>query len=375
MAGIYVHIPFCRQACFYCNFHFSTSGKLKSELIDSILSEIKLQENYLGNDLIETIYFGGGTPSILKTSEIERILQTIYSTFTISNNPEITLEANPDDLSFEKLNELKNIGINRLSIGVQSFNYQLLKYLNRIHTGNDAIHCIDSARKIGFENINIDLIYNIVQDEHETIKKDLSIINKLQPEHISAYSLTIEPKTAFGVWKEKGKLKEINEGYASKQFELVISTLEQFGFQQYEVSNFARNELYSRHNTSYWQHINYLGVGPAAHSFNGMRRQFNMANNSQYIKSIAKNRIPFEMEILDNKTKANEMLMTGLRTIWGCDLKKLKSSLDLDLIKESENQIENLKDKKLIQIVGDKLLLTKKGLLLADEITAQLMWI
>lgn len=374
MAGIYIHIPFCKQACYYCNFHFSTSLKLRDEMLRSINVEIELQKNYI-NEPIETIYFGGGTPSIISVNEIDKILQSVYSAFSVIEKPEITLEANPDDLNGKKLRELHDIGINRLSIGVQSFNSEILTFLHRIHDGNTAVKCIDNARKYGFKNISADLIYNIVEDRHTSIKKDMEMLTQLQPEHISAYNLTIEPKTVFGNWKNKGRINEVNEEYAAEQFDLVINFLEEHGYQQYEISNFARDSHYSTHNTNYWRQKNYLGVGPAAHSFDGESRQFNVANNSIYIKSISSGVIPCEKEMLDHKTLANETIMTGLRTIWGCNLQELKNKYGYDIQSGNQNYLDRLLKNEFANIDNGILTLTGRGKKYADEITAHLMWV
>ncbi len=375
MAGIYIHIPFCKQACYYCDFHFSTLPGQREAMVTAILSELEMQKGYLQNETINTIYFGGGTPSILTSGELGNILEGINKNFSIAKNPEITLEANPDDLSLKKLQELFQLGINRLSIGVQTFHPELLKYLNRAHDEHEAIHCILMARKVGFEKINIDLIYNIKSDQHQSLRYDLTKIMELKPEHISAYSLTIEPNTVFGNWKKKGKIKEVKDEYAARQFELVAEVLEENGYEQYEISNFAQDQKYSQHNSNYWKQVKYLGVGPSAHSFDGLSRQYNVANNAQYLKSISSGNIPATKEILDRKTLVNEHIMLGLRTMWGCDLELLKTKYEFDLIHQNENLVDGMFNKGLIKLEKDRLLLTKKGKLLADEITAELLWV
>jgi len=375
LAGIYIHIPFCKQACYYCDFHFSTLPGQREAMVTAILSELEMQKGYLQNETINTIYFGGGTPSILTSGELGNILEGINKNFSIAKNPEITLEANPDDLSLKKLQELFQLGINRLSIGVQTFHPELLKYLNRAHDEHEAIHCILMARKVGFEKINIDLIYNIKSDQHQSLRYDLTKIMELKPEHISAYSLTIEPNTVFGNWKKKGKIKEVKDEYAARQFELVAEVLEENGYEQYEISNFAQDQKYSQHNSNYWKQVKYLGVGPSAHSFDGLSRQYNVANNAQYLKSISSGNIPATKEILDRKTLVNEHIMLGLRTMWGCDLELLKTKYEFDLIHQNENLVDGMFNKGLIKLEKDRLLLTKKGKLLADEITAELLWV
>ncbi len=375
MAGIYVHIPFCKQACHYCDFHFSTSSKSFDEFVSALLHEIELQKEYLKGARINTLYFGGGTPSLLPAELINSIISKINEVFPFDNEIELTLEANPDDLSHQKLKELKHLGINRLSIGVQSFQPDILQFLNRAHNEEEAIQCIENAYQCGFENINIDLIYGIVEDNHLSLENDLEIISELSPAHISAYCLTIEPKTVFGNWSSKGKLKTVSENYAALQFEKVREEFAQLGYEQYEVSNFARDKLYSTHNSNYWQSVPYLGIGPSAHSFNGSSRQFNISNNARYIKELSQDNIPAEVEVLDKKTQANEFIMTGLRTKWGCDLAILKDRYEYDLLRKNERVINSFQLQGLLKVDQNKLVLTKKGLLVADEIIAELFQI
>ncbi|MFC0183923.1 radical SAM family heme chaperone HemW [Pseudarcicella hirudinis] len=284
---LYIHIPFCKQACHYCDFHFSTSLKAKKEIITSICNEIRLQKDYLADKNLETVYFGGGTPSILNEEDLAMIFETISHHFNIKKDAEITLEANPDDLTKEKLQLFKKYQINRLSIGIQSFNENHLKSLNRVHNAHEAESCVKYSQDLGIENISIDLIYAIPAPDHLIWEDDLAKATSLGINHISAYSLTIEPQTVFGKWLKQGKIQAIDDEFAARQFEMLIDTLAAKGYEQYEISNFASESLYSRHNTSYWKQEEYLGVGPSAHSFNGSSRQYNISNNALYVKSIS----------------------------------------------------------------------------------------
>lgn len=375
MAGLYIHIPFCKQACYYCDFHFSTNTSYRTQMIDSISKELEIQKSYLNHETIDTIYFGGGTPSILTSGEIEKLLISIRRFYTINLSPEITLEANPDDLSKEKLNDLKTLGINRLSIGIQSFHDKTLEFLHRAHNSKDAIRCVEDARKVGFDNISLDLIFSIPGQTIADLKEDLNLALTLNPEHISVYSLTIEEKTVFGNWAKKGKFQALTDERSAQQFDFLISKLEDNAYEQYEISNFCRDEKYAIHNTAYWKNINYLGVGPGAHSFNGTNRQYNISNNHSYMKSIEKGEIPFTIDELDSKALANEFLLTSLRTKWGCDLNKLKSLFGYDIIQVQKNKIDQFKKEELILIEKNIIYLSRKGKFLADEIISELFLI
>jgi len=372
LAGLYIHIPFCKQACYYCDFHFSTNLSYQSQMISSITNEIEWQKAYLNHEIIDSIYFGGGTPSILEITEMKKLLKTIESHYEISAKPEITLEANPDDLSMEKLREIKAIGINRLSIGIQSFNDKTLHFLHRAHNSTEAINCIKRARESGFDNLSIDLIFSIPGQSIADLANDISRAINLHPEHISVYSLTIEGKTVFGNWQKKGKFIQLSDEESAKQFDLIISRLEENSFEQYEISNFCRDKKYAQHNTSYWKNVNYLGVGPGAHSFNGKSRQFNISNNHTYMKSIQERKIPFEVEVLNVQSLANEYLLTSLRTKWGCDLEKLQTEYKYSL--EKNQKMNQWIEEQFIYKDKNMLYLTKKGKFLADEIIADLFW-
>ncbi len=371
MSGIYIHIPFCVQACHYCDFHFSTNTKNKSLLVEMLCREIALRKDYLPSKTISTIYFGGGTPSLLEQVELEKIMQTIHRFFTIESSAEITLEANPDDLSKEKLYALKAAGINRLSIGIQSFDDGQLRYMNRAHEAFQAENAVKWAQEAGFANISIDLIYGIPSSDHSIWENDLTKAIALNVQHISSYCLTIEPSTVFGRRKEKGSLEPENEEYNAQQFELLIRRLEANNFEQYEVSNFAKPGYLSKHNSNYWNDEHYLGIGPGAHSYDGKSRQFNIENNAKYIDALTNETVPFTLEILDLKTKANEYIMTRLRTKWGVDTHLLsqKFGISFDNYKDI---VEKYQKSGLLEYEKTTLKLTKKGLLFADKITEDL---
>ena len=375
MAGLYIHIPFCKQACYYCDFHFSTNTEYRSRMIDSIASELKLQKAYLNHEPISTVYFGGGTPSILEIKELEKLTRSIDLNFNLIATPEITLEANPDDLSKKKLSGLKSLGINRLSIGIQSFQDKTLKFLNRAHNAYEAIKCIENARHIEFDNLSIDLIFSIPGQSITDLDFDISQALLLNPEHISVYSLTIEDKTVFGNWQSKGKFIQVSDEESAKQFELVITRLEENSYEQYEISNFCRDSNYAQHNTAYWKNVNYLGVGPGAHSFNGKSRQSNIANNHKYMNSIEKGIVPFVLDKLSDRSMANEYLMTSLRTKWGCELKKLHTRFGYDLQKQQNDKLQELIKTEMIYTMDEIIFLTKKGKFVADEIISELFWI
>lgn len=369
MAGIYIHIPYCKQACHYCDFHFSTNLKTKADLIDAICSEIKLRSNYLSSKNIETIYFGGGTPSMLTTTELDAILSTVYGEFHVSDGAEVTLEANPDDLSKENLNDFRSQGINRLSIGIQSFNDTFLKKFNRAHTAGMALEAVDNARKAKFENISVDLIYGVPDQNLAEFEDDLKKVTTLNTEHISIYGLTIEENTVFGKWEKSKKLHPIDEETAARQFESIMDHLPKAGFRQYEVSNFCRENFESRHNSSYWAGKKYLGLGPAAHSFDGDSRQFNIANNAKYIASIKKGEIPCQIEVLSKTDMVNEYILTKIRTEAGICFEEMKNRFGFDFEKKYQKQIALYQSNGLI-LTNGSLALTKAGRLVADGITA-----
>ena len=341
-------------------------------MLAAISKEIVLQKDYLSGELIETVYFGGGTPSVLTQAELSLILDTIHSTHRLAGYTEITLEANPDDLTPLRLKDLRAAGVNRLSIGIQTFDTGRLKFLNRVHDGAAAIKSFADAREAGFDNISIDLIYAIPGETTEQWLNDIREAIALNPEHISCYSLTIEDKTAFGKWAATGKLKPESDEVSANHLELLMRKLAAAGYEHYEISNFSKPGFHSRHNSSYWKDKKYLGVGPSAHSYNGESRQYTVSNNHSYLKAIAAEHIPFEKEILSRENKINEYILTSLRTSWGADLEFLRRTYLYDLIEQCQPYINQLLDKKLITLENAVLKLTQTGKLLADKISSDL---
>ena len=369
---LYIHIPFCRQACHYCDYHFSTSLKAKNGIVRALCQEIVLQKDYLQNKNLETIYFGGGTPSLLEEEDLFLIFETISKHFTLRPDIEITLEANPDDLTKEKVALLKKYKINRLSIGIQSFDEAHLKNLNRIHTSQEAENCVKISQDAGIDNLTIDLIYAIPAESHAIFELDLQKAVALNTNHISAYCLTIEPKTVYAKWLKQGKIQVIDDDFAATQFDMLVNHLSQHGLEQYELSNFARNENYSRHNTCYWKQEEYLGIGPSAHSYNRYSRQYNISNNVKYVKQIEQNIVPAEIEILTIEDQVNEYLLTGLRSKWGCNILKINALSNQLFQKQNVSKIEQQIREGFLMIENETLLLTHQGKLFADRIASDL---
>ena len=373
MAGIYLHIPFCKQACNYCDFHFSTSLKYKDRLVDAMLHELRTQVAYIEGQTVETIYIGGGTPSLLSEKELDLIFNAIYSNYTITSKPEITLEANPDDLNLSKIKELGHSPINRLSIGVQSFFDRDLQFMNRAHSSYEAERAICSAQDVGIENISIDLIYGIPGLTHHDWKENLRKAFALDVPHLSSYALTVEKKTALEHAIRNGKVQALDDVQAAEQFEILLAETKANDYEQYELSNFCKDKKYSKHNSSYWTSENYLGIGPSAHSFNGYSRRWNVSSNGQYMKTISSGVDSFEEEVIGDNEQYNEYIMTGLRTIWGCDLKKVQAIGEKyfnHLLKESESYIEEGK----LVIDSDIIRATDKGKFLLDKISSDLFY-
>jgi oxygen-independent coproporphyrinogen III oxidase len=375
MAGIYIHIPFCKQACNYCDFHFSTSLKNKDAFLDALKREIILQKDYLNTKKISTVYFGGGTPSMLSQKELLNIFDTLHTYFEIDSDAEITLEANPDDLTKIKIRELKETDINRFSIGIQSFYDEDLMMMNRVHNSSEALSAVKYAQDSGFENISIDLIYGIPQLTEHKWRNNLQIAFTLNVKHISAYCLTVEPKTALAHAISAGKMKDVDEQQSTDHFGIMLEGMKNNNFIQYEISNFCKEGNYSKHNSNYWLKENYLGLGPSAHSYNGMSRQWNVSNNAIYIAELEKNKLKFEREELTPVQRYNEYILTSLRTMWGSDLQMIGQNFGNEFseycLKEAGRYIASGD----LLIEKNKLFLTDKGKLIADRIASDLFLI
>lgn len=372
LSGIYIHIPFCKKACHYCDFHFSTNPQLIGQLIEMIGVELEMRKDFLPQYIpVKTIYFGGGTPSLLEVRHLDSIINSISKHYALDLE-EFTLEANPDDLDREKLKELKNLGIDRLSIGIQSFDARVLKFYNRVHNEHEALQAVDLAKWAGFEKLSIDLIYGFPFEDHSIWKRDLSKALSLDPGHISSYALTIEPKTAFGNWIKKGKFQEASEDFQAEQFEILIEAMEKSNYIQYEISNFGKEGHFAIHNTNYWKAMPYLGIGPSAHSFDGKERGFNIPNNVKYIKMLKEGVLPYEADGLSGEELANEYILTSLRTIWGLSLAHLQINYGIDLLDLKKGLIQQLSAEDMICIHSHHIYLTNKGRLLADSISASL---
>ncbi len=371
MAGIYIHIPFCKKACHYCNFHFSTSLTGKAGIMAAIEEEAQLRKGYL-SEKVETVYIGGGTPSLLTLAELQSILTRLRKTFIITTDAEITIETNPDDITEEKLWGWKEAGINRLSIGIQSFFEEDLQWMNRAHNAEQAKQSIELAQKNGFQNITIDLIYGAPGLTDENWLHNINTALALQIPHLSCYALTVEPKTALSKKIETGQLPDVDTDTQARQFAMLVSRLQQVGFEQYEISNFALPGYRSKHNSSYWQGKPYLGLGPSAHSFNGSSRQWNIANNALYQQAIEQGTIPFEEEILTATQQLNEYIMTALRTIEGISLQNIRMHWGNEKVTLLQHSAEKYFTSNKLLLENDVLKLTEEGKFFADGIAADL---
>lgn len=370
MAGIYIHIPFCKQACYYCDFHFSTSLKKKEDMLEAISKELVLRKSEISNQ-VTTIYFGGGTPSLLSEEEINRIVELLDEHYDLVDDPEITLEANPDDLTHEKIAALAHSRVNRLSIGVQSFFDQDLRYMNRAHNANEARRSMEQAIK-HFSNISIDLIYGLPHLSEESWKRNLAYAFELGVQHISSYALTVEPKTALDHFIKSGKYQAPVDALTEKHFKILQEETKKQGYVQYEISNFGREGFFSKHNTSYWKGVNYLGIGPSAHSYDGLHRSWNIANNAKYISAIKNNLLPLEKELLSPEDSTNEAIMTGLRTIWGVSLEEIVTRHGEKFKEEILFQAEKYLEKGILYKEQEHLFLRPESYFLADGISADL---
>lgn len=372
MSGIYVHIPFCRQACNYCDFHFSTSLQNKEALVKALVAEIELRRDYLEDRHIETIYFGGGTPSLLSEREAFMIFEKIYKLYDVSRNAEISFECNPDDLSEEKLKELKRLEVNRLSIGLQSFNEEELRWMNRAHTAKESEASVKRAQDRGFENITIDLIYGSKFSNLRSWKSTLDKAISLEVKHISSYNLTIEDKTKLGRDLKNNKEVAIDDELSAEMFQEMTERLGKSGFIHYEISNFGKEGFFSTHNSNYWKGKHYLGLGPSAHSFDGVSRQWNIANNNTYIKKVTEGTGYFEKETLTETERFNEYMLIALRTMWGVDLTYLKANFEAELVTHFLSETEQLIGDGSMIVKEQSYILTEKGKLLADRIASDL---
>ena len=374
MSGIYIHIPFCKQACHYCDFYFSTSMKKKDDMVLALAKEIAMRKTEFSTEIIETIYFGGGTPSVLSNDEINFLISEVYKNYKVVENPEITLEANPDDLSTERIFELSKSPINRLSIGIQSFYEEDLKMMNRAHNSAEAINCLTEATKY-FDNISLDLIYGIPGLTDEMWKKNIETALSFGIPHISSYALTVEPKTALRKLIDTGKIAEPQDEVASNHFMILVESLQKNGFIHYELSNFGKQGYFSKNNSAYWLGKKYIGIGPSAHSYDGEKRGWNIANNSLYLKSIQNDELPIETEILTISDRYNEYIMTGLRTIWGVSLERIETEFGLDYLDYLNKQSQKFLEDDLLFIENNILKPTAKGKFLTDGIASDLFYL
>jgi oxygen-independent coproporphyrinogen-3 oxidase len=372
--ALYIHIPFCKQACHYCDFHFSTSLKKKDEMVLAIANELKLRKSEFENEIVETIYFGGGTPSVLQVADLRFLIDTVYENYSVIENPEITIEANPDDLTEERIIEFSQTKINRLSIGIQSFFEDDLKLMNRAHNSEEAKKCLAIATNY-FDNISLDLIYGIPGMSNEKWKKNIETALSFGISHISSYALTVEPKTALHKLIKTGKIEKPNDDIAQEHFSILVEQLEANDFIHYELSNFGKENYFSKNNSSYWLGKKYIGIGPSAHSYNGISRSWNVSNNPLYIKALQENQLPNEEEILTITDRYNEYIMTGLRTIWGVSLDKIEKDFGIIYTDYLMKQVQKYLNDDLVFIDENVLKPTKKGKFLTDGIASDLFYL
>jgi oxygen-independent coproporphyrinogen-3 oxidase len=375
MAGIYIHIPFCKKLCHYCDFYHILTPDNFTPYLKALIKEAELRKHYLSEEKIKTIYFGGGTPSVLSIKELDYLLNKLFNLYNIDNEPEITMEMNPDDIDSGFLADLKKTAVNRLSIGIQSWNDRDLKMMNRRHDAAQAEKALNGANRAGFTNISADLIYGLPGMNNDMWLANLEKTFSFDIRHLSAYHLTIEPGTVFGKMKEKGLMTETDEEESASEFSLLVEKAAESGFKQYEISNFARDGYMSVHNTNYWRQVNYSGLGPSAHSFNGYSRQWNISDVNRYIKAINSGRVFYENEDLDTKTRFNEYIMTSLRTMWGIDLDYIERVFE----KEGYDFVINISGKfreyGMMKLDKKTLVLTNQGKLISDNIISDFMMV
>ena len=375
MAGIYIHIPFCKRRCIYCDFFSTTQSEKKPTYIHALCQELEMRKNYLEGEEIETIYLGGGTPSQLTEKELNKIFTSLYNIYKVKEDVEITLEANPDDLTPEYVSMLRRLPINRISMGIQTFQEETLKLLHRRHTARQAIEAFQRCREAGFQNISIDLMYGLPGETLDTWKEDLQQAIALHPEHISAYHLIYEEGTALWKLREEHQVKEADEDLSVNLFKNLIDELKQAGYQHYEISNFCLPGLHSRHNSSYWTGKKYLGCGPSAHSFNGSSRQWNIASLDNYLKGIASGKPNYEIEELDLYTRYNDFVITSIRTCWGMSLSRLRSEYGEELYRYCLRMAKSHLGQGVLEIEEDTLRLTQEGIFISDGIMSDLLFV
>ncbi|MBB5333658.1 radical SAM family heme chaperone HemW [Chryseobacterium koreense] len=370
---LYLHIPFCKQKCSYCNFHFSTSLDFKDQMISALKKELFLRKDELQSKDLKSLYFGGGTPTVLKVDELKSIMDEVLKYFSFAQDIEITIEANPDDLDKDFLKDLTHTEINRLSIGTQSFFDEDLKMMNRAHNSSEAESSIKRSQDFGFENISIDLIYGSPTSNFEIWKQNLDKTIALEVPHVSSYALTIEPKTALNQWIKQRKIAAPNESEQNKEFYYMSEFLKDHGFDHYEISNFGKPGFHSKHNSAYWKYQEYLGIGPSAHSYNGRNeRSWNISNNKKYIDFLSENKLAKETEILSEKDRFNEMLMIGLRTVWGVDLVSLKEQFPVKTFEYLQHEMQQKIEEGILTIENDHLKIPEKHWFMADGIASDL---
>jgi len=375
MAGIYLHIPFCKTRCIYCDFYSTTRSEMTDRYVSALCRELELRKSYLDNEPVETIYFGGGTPSQLSKENFEKIFETIEREYNLEQCREITLEANPDDLTPEYIKMLASLPFNRISIGIQTFNEQTLRLLKRRHTAGQAISAVKECRIAGFQNISIDLMYGLPGETPESWKADLEQAISLNVEHISAYHLIYEEGTPLYEMLQKNKVEEVDEESSLDFFALMIDRLTKAGFQHYEISNFCKPDMYSQHNSSYWTGKKYLGCGPSAHSFNGSTRQWNVSSLDKYIAGIEKGIPDFDIEELDATTRYNDFVITSLRTMWGLSLNRLEEEFGTEFKQYCLENAQTYLDSGKLEIRDNTLFLSKEGIFISDGIMSDLLWV
>lgn len=371
MPGIYIHIPFCKKACHYCDFHFSTSLQYADEMVDSICKEIILKKDRIKGS-VGSVYLGGGTPSILSQQHLQKIFDTINHIFTVDSNAEITIETNPDDLTAQKLKELRQLPVNRFSVGIQSFYNEDLVWMNRAHNAEEAESCIKRSQDAGFENLTLDLIYGYPLLTDAKWLNNIAKAIELQVPHISAYALTVEPKTALAHAIKTRKQLPVSDNQSAAQFVILMDQLRNAGFEHYEISNFALPQKYAIHNTNYWKGVDYLGIGPSAHGFDGQNRYHNPASNALYMQQLNSNQLPEMVEELSLNDRFNEYIMTSLRTMWGIDLEKINADFGKDFSSETAHNIAQLDNKDWLIMEGTTVRLSPEGKLFADHIASAL---